>query len=117
MAKSALKYLDCIFCKRTVEASADAKAILCDHCVQTHGDPPKQPAPYVVLAPEEKAARKQAKKEKKEAKLQKMKKAKSGRGRGWHLKKLFEWDGQFYSMGKPIDDAQVAKIRKKLKNA
>jgi hypothetical protein len=70
-----------------------------------------------VVTVEEKLQRKADRVSAKKAKLEKKKTAKKGKGRGWHLKQLFEFDGQFYSFGKAVGDAEVAKIRKALKKA
>jgi hypothetical protein len=117
MAKST-KDLDCFWCGKTVMATdARMHAVLCGDCVAKLSDAPIQPKPTVVVSVEEKKARKEARVEKKKAKLEAKKTAKKGRGRGWHLKQLFEFEGEFYSFGKKIGDAEVAKIRKALKKA
>ncbi len=90
-------------------------AVLCPRCVQHVADPPVQPKPYVAPSVEDKATKKAEREAKKKAKLEAKKTAKRGKGRGWHLKQLFEFEGQFYSFGKEIGDAEVAKIRKTLK--
>lgn len=88
---------------------------LCATCVSKLSDPPPMPKPTVIVTVEEKKARKEMKLEKKKATLEAKKNAKRGKGRGWHLKQLFEFDGEFYSFGKPVGDAEVAKIRRALK--
>lgn len=110
--------LKCFFCREECpKASKDAKAILCDRCTLRLSAPPdiKVTAPKPTV--EEKAAKKEEKAKKKAEKLEKMKTAKRGFGRGWHLKKLFEFEGQYFSMGKEISAADAAKIRKQLKKA
>ena len=114
MANS-MKDLDCIFCKQPVQVDSRTGAALCGDCVAKLSDAPIMPKPTVVVSIEDKKARKAARLAKKAAKLEAKKTAKKGRGRGWHLKQLFEFDGEFYSFGKKIDDAAVAKIRKALK--
>jgi hypothetical protein len=107
---------DCFFCRKPVMTDATTSDLLCDHCVARLSDPPAQPKPVVVVTVEEKAAKKEAKVAKKLAKLEAKKTATKGKGRGWHLRQLFEFDGTFYSFGKEIDDKQVARIRKQLKS-
>src|ERR1017187_7788731 len=116
-ANKNMKEIECIFCKRPTMVDNKVHAVLCPRCVQHVVDPPTQPKPYVAPNVEAKEAKKAERAEKKKAKLEAKKTAKRGKGRGWHLKQLFEWEGQFYSFGKAIDDAAVAKIRKALKKA
>ena len=111
-----MHWIKCIFCKSEMKVSVEAAAGLCDRCVARLADPPKQPVAAPVLAPGEKKARKEAREAKKAAKLQAAKTATKGKGQGWHFKPLFEWEGKFYSYGKEIDDAEVARIRKILKS-
>lgn len=115
MAKNSLKALDCFFCRKSVQVDARTAAVLCDTCIARISDPPAIPVTLPKLSVEEKALRKSERALRKKARLEAKKNAKSGRGRGWHLKQLFESDGEFYSFGKLIDDAAVAKIRRKLK--
>jgi len=75
-------------------------------------EPPKT-AKANSASPEEKAAKVAAREQKKAEKLEKMKTR--GRGKGWHLKRLFEFDGKFYSFGKEIDPSSALKIKKELK--
>lgn len=107
--------MNCFYCRNDAgRIGTDVKAVLCGTCVQRLTDAPA-PAPTVTkLSVEEKAARKTARAERKVAKLEKLKTAKRGRGRGWHLKKLFEADGTYFSMGKEITAVEAAKIRKAL---
>ena len=114
MAKTT-KDIDCFFCGKTVTSDSRVGAVLCGECVAKLSDAPVQPKPTVVVSADEKKARKEARVEKKKAKLEAKKTAKKGKGRGWHLKQLFEFEGTFYSFGKLIGDAEVAKIRKALK--
>lgn len=108
-----MKY--CFFCRNACpQASKDATAVLCSHCVQKLVGPPDLKPPAEKLSAEEKAERKAAKEAKKAEKLEKMKTAVRGRGRGWHLKRLFEFDGKYYSMGKEISSVEAMKIRKEL---
>lgn len=97
-----------------IELSKNATGFTCAYCVQSQVAPPPPPANSAV-SHEEKVARKAAREEKKKAKLEKAKTAVRGRLRGWHKKILFEHEGVFYSYGKVIDDAAVAKLRKELK--
>lgn len=115
MAKVNMKSIRCIWCKSDMRVAIDSAAGLCDHCVARLSDPPKQPVAAPVVTPDEKKARKEAKEAKKAAKLQAAKTAKSGKGKGWHFKILFEHDGQWYSKGQPITEAEMLKIRKSLK--
>jgi len=38
--------------------------------------------------------------------------APAGKGRGWHLKKTFTFDGKFYSFGKEISEKEYKKLLK-----
>jgi hypothetical protein len=107
--------MDCFFCKADAgRVSKDAKAVLCATCVQKLVNPPDlKPVPE-KLSPEAKAEKKAAKVAKRTEKLEKLKTATRGRGRGWHLKKLFEFEGEYFTMGKNITAAEAAKIRKQL---
>lgn len=117
MSSKTQKDVDCFFCGKTVATDSRVGALLCGDCTARLSDAPIQPKTIVKLDPDEKKARKEARIEKKKAKLEAKKTAKKGKGRGWHLKQLFEFDGEFYSFGKKIGDAEVAKIRKALKKA
>lgn len=108
-----LKEIDCIFCKRPMWVDIGAKAGLCDKCVHRVADAPEMPKPVVRTSKEERIAKKEARLAKRKAKLEKSKTR--GKGKGWHLKKLFEFDGQFYSFGKEITDAEAAKLKKSIK--
>ncbi len=116
-ANKNMKEIHCIFCKRPTMVDAKIHAVLCPRCVQHVADPPALPKPSVIVSAEDKAARKAERLQRKKDKLEAKKTAKKGKGRGWHLKQLFEFDGQFYTFGKEIGDAEVAKIRKELKKA
>jgi hypothetical protein len=107
--------MDCFFCRGDAgRTNKDVKAVLCGTCVQKLVNPPDlKPVPE-KLSPEAKAERKQAKAAKRVEKLEKLKTAARGRGRGWHLKKLFEFEGQYFSMGKAITAAEALKLRKAL---
>jgi hypothetical protein len=109
--------MKCFFCDTPVPGTdaKTTKAVLCGKCVARLSDPPDLKPPPAKLSVEEKEVKKAEKEEKKAAKLEKMKTAKRGFGRGWHLKKLFEFEGKYFSMGKEITDAEAAKLRKKLK--
>ena len=106
---------DCAFCRKPMETDPDTSNILCDTCVARLCDPPAQPKPTVVVSVEEKKARKEEREAKKKAKLEAKKTAKRGKGRGWHLKQLFEYEGKYYSFGKEITSEAAVKLRKKLK--
>lgn len=111
------KEVRCIFCRRSVVIDARNASALCAVCVAKLADAPPPPKTIVVLAPEEKEAKKEEKRAKKVAKLEAKKTATRGKGRGWHLKQLFEWEGEFFSFGKPVNGTDVAKIRKTMKKA
>jgi hypothetical protein len=98
-----------------VNVDTKTGAVLCAKCVARMSDAPAQPKPTVVVTADEKKARKEARAEKKATRLAALKNKKKGKGRGFHLKQLAEFEGDFYSFGKKITDAEVAKIRKKLK--
>jgi len=110
-----LKDLECKVCNNLVEnVAADIKAVTCSDCVANIVPAPEQPKVIQHLSLDEKKERKAARAVKKAAKLESLKTAKKGKGKGWHLKKLFDWEGTFYSFGKPVTDAEVAAIRKSL---
>lgn len=110
--------MNCFFCRADAgRVSKDAKAVLCATCVQKLAGAPEIKAPVVKLSAEQKLERKQARAAKKVARLEKLKTAVRGRGRGWHLKKLFEFEGQYFSMGKLITADEAMKIRKALAKA
>lgn len=107
--------MDCFFCKTDAgKVGTDTKAVLCGACVQKLTGAPeiKDPTPKLSFA--ERSAKKAERVARKAERLQKLKTAKRGRGRGWHLKKLFEFDGEYFSMGEKITPDQAAKIRKAL---
>jgi hypothetical protein len=114
MAKN-LKPLECFFCRKIVQVDAKTGATLCATCVSKLADAPVQPKPTVVVTAAEKKARKEERLAKTAATLAAKKTATKGKGRGWHLKELFAWEGEFYSFGQKISDAAVAKLKKKLK--
>lgn len=110
--------MNCFFCRNDAgRVSKDAKAVLCATCTQRLVAPPELKSPIAKLSAEDKAARKAEKAAKKVAKLEKLKTATRGRGRGWHLKKLFEFEGEYFSMGKAITADEAMKIRKALAKA
>lgn len=107
--------MNCFFCRAEAgKADKDVKAVLCGNCVQRLCGAPEPSVTAPKLSFEERKARKTARAEKKVAKLEQLKTAKRGRGRGWHLKKLFEADGQYFSMGKEINALEANKLRKAL---
>lgn len=96
--------------------SKTATGLICSRCVSkmvAPPDPPKSVTKANSASPEEKAAKAAEKEKKKAEKLEKMKTR--GRGKGWHLKRLFEYDGKFYSFGKEIDANSALKIKKEIK--
>lgn len=108
--------MECFFCRRVVESHGEkVKAVLCSNCVARLSPAPEPVAPIQRLSYEERKAKKEAKKAKKLEKLEKMKTAKRGKGRGWHLKKVFVFEGNYFSFGEPIDAATAAKLMKEEK--
>lgn len=99
--------LDCIFCKSPCRTNADVKSVLCDRCVAKLSDAPEPPKTIVT-----KEAREARKAEKAAAKAAKpvVVKATAGRGRGWHLKKVIQFDGVWYSFGKQITEKEAKKL-------
>jgi hypothetical protein len=71
------------------------------------------PKVTVTLPRSERIARKAARHLRRKEKLAASKSA--GKGRGWHLKKLFLWEDSYFSFGKPIDAAEAVKIKKAIK--
>lgn len=105
----------CFFCKREVDdVGADCKAVLCARCVARCVGPPELKASVPKLSYEEKKARKLEREEKKKAKLESMKTAKRGKGRGWHLKKLFIYEDKFFSYGEEVSALQAKKLKKEI---
>lgn len=105
--QSGSKTLECMFCRAETRCDMDTASILCGRCVARLADAPapvKQPVTTEVRA-ERKAARAERKQQKAVAP-----KASAGRGRGWHLKRLFMWEGQAYSFGKPISAKEATRL-------
>lgn len=100
--------LDCMFCRTPTRTDINVSSVLCGNCVARLADAPARVAP--VVTPEVKAERAQARAERKIAKQAAKAAAPAGRGRGWHLKRLFMWEGQAYSFGKPITAKQASKL-------
>lgn len=110
--------IKCFWCRADVpQAAKGTAAALCSGCVQRLCGAPDIKPVAEKLTTEQKAERKQARAVKKVAKLEKLKSATRGRGRGWHLKKLFEFEGRYFSMGEEITAAEAMKIRKELAKA
>ena len=106
----------CFFCRRDVPSyDPKAKAVLCSTCVSQLAGPPDIAPPIQRLPYEERKAKKEAKAAKKAAKLEAMKTKTRGKGKGWHLKKVFHYEGQYFSFGKEITPAAAAKIMKQVK--
>lgn len=110
-----VKELRCLWCRAGVSVDVKTGATLCAKCVSRLSDPPIQPKVFVPVSAEEKKVRKAGRVEKKQARLEALKQKKRGKGRGFHLRELAEFEGMFYSFGKSISDADVARIKKKLK--
>lgn len=90
--------INCVFCKSSVEVTADTKSILCGRCVSRLVGSPAEigKKPTDTTTPK-------VKKEKKAKKVQTTTGARAGYGRGWHLKKHFEApDGKVYSFGELV---------------
>jgi hypothetical protein len=97
------KMIECLFCRTPTRTDNNTSALLCGRCVIRLSDPVSRPS----VAPEVVAARKQARAERK---AERKATVPSGRGRGWHLKRLFIWEGQAYSFGKPISAQAAAQL-------
>lgn len=100
--------MQCFFCRNTVRTDSDVVSVLCGTCTAKISDPaarPVQPSMTadVKAAKEAKRVEKQAARATREVTIKHR-----GRGRGWHLKRAVEFDGQWYSFGKPIT-AELAK--------
>jgi len=107
--------VNCFFCKTEVKrTNADVRAVLCDRCVQRCLGAPEIKEPVKKVTYEEKKVRKAERLARKAGKLEKLKTATRGKGRGWHLKKLFHYEGTFYSFGEVIDAAQAERLKKEL---
>lgn len=105
----------CFFCKREVEDTADdLAAVLCARCVARCVGPPEFKTQAPKVSYDEKKARKLEREEKKKAKLETMKTAKRGKGRGWHLKKLFQYEDKFFSYGEEVTALVAAKLKKEV---
>ncbi|MDE1940740.1 MAG: hypothetical protein KGI66_01350 [Patescibacteria group bacterium] len=120
------KEVKCFFCHKPVRADSSAKAILCGDCVSRLSDPPELPKALQPKPVDENgnpiikkrgrprktdSAQPDAKPVKKERRSA-AKTVSSGKGRGWHLKKVFEHEGQFYSFGKPITADEAKELSK-----
>ena len=102
------KMLDCMFCRTPTRTDINTTSVLCGACVSRLADPPARVA--APVSPEVKAARKQERVERKAERVAAKAAAPKGRGRGWHLKRLFMWEGQAYSFGKPISAKEATKL-------
>lgn len=102
------KMLACMFCKTETRTDSSTTSVLCGRCVSRLADAPAPVQPAV--APAVKAARKAERAERKQARVAAKAAAPAGRGRGWHLKKLFMWEGQAYSFGKPITPKEASRL-------
>jgi hypothetical protein len=103
-----------MFCRTPTRCDTDTASILCGRCVARLADAPAQPKPTVN--PTEAYAQKQQRKlereqHRKQAQVRKAAVVK-GRGRGWHLKRVFEWEGQFYSFGELITPTRAQELMK-----
>ena len=108
--------MSCSRCFNDVERHGEKlKSILCSDCVAREAAPPEIHAPIQRLSAEEKKARKEARLEKRKAKLEAMKTKTRGKGKGWHLKRLFMFEGLYFSFGKEITAVEAAKIMKDVK--
>lgn len=108
--------MSCDKCGLDVERHGEKlKGIICSDCVAREVGPPEIPAPVQRLSVDEKKARKEARLEKRKAKLEAMKTKSRGKGKGWHLKRLFMFEGLYFSFGKEITAVEAAKIMKDVK--
>ena len=106
----------CFFCSRDVPSYGEkVKAVLCSHCVARLAGAPDIAPPIQRLSKAERDERKEAKIAKKKAKLEAMKTTARGKGKGWHLKKVFAFEGAYFSFGKEITAAEAAKLMKQVK--
>lgn len=106
--------LPCFFCGTNVSTTVDVGKLLCGNCTAKCADAPAPLKPYVdpTVAYRTKLARAEAKAAKKLEKLAVTAAKPAGRGRGWHLKRIFEFDGKFYSFGTEITKAEADKLLK-----
>lgn len=103
------KIVDCFFCHTPTETNADTSALLCGRCVSKLTGAPELPKPQ--LTAEARKVRKMERTARREAKrAAQLANPTRGRGRGWHLKRVFEWEGQFYSFGQPITAEQAREL-------
>jgi hypothetical protein len=108
--------MSCSRCFNDVEKHGEKlKSILCSDCVAREAAPPEIHAPIQRLSPDEKKAKKEARLAKRKAKLEAMKTKTRGKGKGWHLKRLFMFEGLYFSFGKEITAVEAAKIMKDAK--
>ena len=85
-SKMGWQYLPCRECGIDGRVAGDAVGFLCSHCLQAKVPPPEEPTKP------------------------------SGRPRGWHFKKYFEFEGRVYSKGEEITDKkQIAKLKREAK--
>jgi hypothetical protein len=93
--------LYCFFCGAITSTTVGISAVLCGACTAKCADAPIPMKPYVdpTVAYKTKLDRATARAEKKIAKSIITENKPAGRGRGWHLKKLFVFDGKYYTFG------------------
>lgn len=108
--------MECSRCSGWVEQVGDkCVSVICSDCVQQDIPAPSLAPPIQRLSYEEKKERKEARAARKKAKLEAMKTKTRGKGKGWHLKKVFAFEGQYFSFGKEITPEAAAKLMKELK--
>jgi hypothetical protein len=110
MVKTGTVMLDCMFCRSPTRTDAQTTAVLCGNCTAKLCDAPVQPRP--VLTATEQELRRTARARATEERAAHLKAhGTAGRGRGWHLKKLFEWNGAFYSFGTLISAERARELQ------
>jgi len=108
--------MECSKCSEWVEQVGDkCTSVICSDCVAQEIPAPEIAAPIQRLSHDEKKARKEARLLKKKAKLEAMKTKTRGKGKGWHLKKLFMFEGLYFSFGKEISALEATKLMAELK--
>ena len=93
----------CLWCRTTVSVGTGTSSALCGRCVAKLSDAPApvRPAPAPLAAGEAPRGRGRPRKN------PLVEKVATGRGRGWHLKKIVKYDDVFFSYGQPVTESEA----------
>ena len=102
----------CVSCTNDVpNVNKTTKSVTCPRCVQLATSPPDLSPVIVRLSYEERKDRKAERAVRKAARIQALLNKPKGRGRGWHLKRTFPWEGKFYSYGEEVTEQAYRKLQ------